>query len=33
MNAGPLAIHELPQGAEFQDWNPQYPSGEFGLFT
>lgn len=33
MNVGPLAIHELPQGADFKDWNPQYPSGEYGLFT
>lgn len=25
-------IQELPAGAKFKEWNPQYPSGEFGPF-
>lgn len=33
IDAEPLSFHELPEGAEFVDFNPQYPSGEFALFS
>lgn len=29
----PLSIHELPQGAHFKEFAPQYPSGEFAPFA
>lgn len=30
--ADPGIINELPEGAEFKSWDPQYPSGEFAAF-
>lgn len=33
INAEPLSFHELPEGAELAEWNPQYPSGEFAVFN
>jgi lambda family phage portal protein len=33
INAEPLSFHELPEGAELAEWNPQYPSGEFAAFN
>lgn len=33
IEAEPLAFHELPEGAEIADWNPNYPSGEFATFN
>lgn len=32
INAEPLSFHELPEGAEFQEFNPNYPNGEFQTF-
>lgn len=32
IDAEPLAFHELPEGATFQEFNPQYPNGEFHVF-
>ena len=32
MDAEPGSFQELPAGAEFKEWNPQYPSGEFSPF-
>lgn len=32
IEAEPLSFHELPEGAEFKDFNPNYPSGEFATF-
>lgn len=32
IDAEPLSFHELPEGAEFKDFNPNYPSGEFQTF-
>lgn len=32
MEAEPGAFQELPAGVDFQAWEPQYPSGEFGQF-
>lgn len=32
IDAEPLSIHELPEGAEWVDFNPNYPSGEFSTF-
>lgn len=33
MDAEPGSFQELPAGAEFKEWNPQYPSGEFAPFV
>ncbi|HHW4681244.1 MAG TPA: phage portal protein [Xylella taiwanensis] len=33
IDAEPLSFHELPEGAELADWDPNYPSGEFAAFT
>lgn len=33
INAEPLSFHELPEGAELAEWNPQYPNGEFAVFS
>lgn len=33
IDAEPLSFHELPEGAQMSEWNPQYPSGEFGIFN
>lgn len=32
IDAEPLSFHELPEGAEFKEFNPQYPNGEFAVF-
>lgn len=32
IDAEPLSFHELPEGAEFKEFNPNYPSGEFQTF-
>lgn len=32
IDAEPLAFHELPEGAEFKEFNPNYPAGEFATF-
>ena len=32
IDAEPLSFHELPEGAELAEWNPNYPSGEFATF-
>lgn len=32
IEAEPLGFHELPQGAEFVPFDPQYPNGEFQTF-
>jgi lambda family phage portal protein len=32
MEAEPGQFQELPAGVKFKEWNPQYPSGEFGPF-
>lgn len=32
INAEPLSFHELPEGAEFKEFNPNYPNGEFATF-
>lgn len=32
IEAAPLSIHELPEGAEWKDFNPNYPNGEFDVF-
>ena len=32
MEFDPGTIQELPPGVEFQEWNPQYPNGEFVAF-
>jgi lambda family phage portal protein len=32
MEADPGSFQELPSGVEFKEWNPQYPSNEFGPF-
>lgn len=32
IEAEPLSFHELPEGAEFQEFNPNYPAGEFQTF-
>lgn len=33
IDAEPLSFHELPEGAEMQEWTPNYPSGEFAVFN
>lgn len=33
MSAEPGTFEELPAGAEFQEWNPAYPSGELAPFN
>lgn len=33
MEASPGEFQVLPDGAELQDWNPQFPSGEFATFN
>lgn len=33
IDAEPGVIETLPYGAEFKEWNPQYPNGEFQPFT
>jgi lambda family phage portal protein len=33
MSAEPGEFPVLPEGAELQEWNPQYPSGEFAVFN
>lgn len=33
VDAEPLSFHELPQGVDFKEYNPQYPNGEFAGFT
>lgn len=33
IDAEPLSFHELPEGAEMHDFNPNYPSGEFAVFN
>lgn len=32
MDAEPGTLHQLPQGVEFQSWDPQYPNSEFDSF-
>lgn len=32
VDAEPLSFHELPEGARFKEFNPNYPSGEFQTF-
>jgi lambda family phage portal protein len=32
IDAEPLSFHELPEGARFKEFNPEYPSGEFATF-
>lgn len=32
IDAEPLSFHELPEGAEFKEFSPQYPNGEFAVF-
>lgn len=32
IDAEPGKFHELPPGVGFQEFNPQYPAGEFGMF-
>lgn len=32
IDAEPLSIHELPEGARWVEFNPNYPSGEFATF-
>ena len=32
IDAEPLSFHELPEGAEFKEFNPNYPAGEFQTF-
>lgn len=32
IDAEPLSFHELPEGAEFKEFAPQYPNGEFAVF-
>ena len=32
MEAEPGSFQELPAGVQFKEWNPQYPSNEFGPF-
>lgn len=32
INAEPLSFHELPEGAEFKEYSPQYPNNEFATF-
>jgi lambda family phage portal protein len=33
MSAEPGEFPVLPEGAELQEWNPAYPSGEFAMFN
>jgi lambda family phage portal protein len=33
IEAEPLSFHELPEGAEFVDFKPLYPNGEFATFS
>lgn len=33
MDAEPGAFEEVPYGYRFQEWNPQYPQGEFDTFV
>lgn len=33
IDADPGVIETLPEGAEFKDWSPQFPSGETGPFV
>lgn len=33
IDAEPLSFHELPEGAELDKWDPNYPTGEFAVFT
>lgn len=33
ISAEPGVFETLPQGAEFKEWNPQYPNGEFQPFV
>lgn len=33
IDAEPLHFQELPSGARFKEYSPQYPNGEFGLFN
>ena len=33
MEAEPGAFQELPAGVRFKEWNPQYPSGEYAVYT
>ncbi|EKN01114.1 MULTISPECIES: phage portal protein [unclassified Acidocella] len=33
IEAESLSFHELPEGAELDKFDPQYPSGEFAVFT
>jgi lambda family phage portal protein len=33
IEAEPLSFHELPMGAKFVDFKPQYPNGEFATFS
>lgn len=33
IEGGPLHFHELPEGAEFKEFNPNYPNGEIAPFT
>lgn len=33
ISAEPGVIETLPEGAEFKEWNPQFPSGETGPFV
>lgn len=33
VEAEPLSFQELPEGAEFKEFNPNYPSGEFATFN
>lgn len=32
IDAEPLSFHELPEGAQFKEFNPNYPGGEFAVF-
>jgi len=32
IDAEPLSFHELPEGAEFKEFSPQYPNNEFATF-
>ncbi len=33
IDAEPLSFHELPMGARIAEWSPNYPTGEFSVFT
>jgi lambda family phage portal protein len=33
MEAEPGAFQELPAGVRFKEWNPQYPNGEYAVYT